>query len=188
MSRLRTGLDRAGLDARYFAWPPKDDPHRKAYRGLKPLEEKDAAVFFGRDAQIVNGLDRLRGVRHGGMDRVMIILGASGAGKSSFLRAGLLPRLRRDDRNFLPLPVIRPETAVMTGKNGLAAAVHAEMHRHGLKQNLAKIRSRLARGAKSFEQLLGELQCARSQAKCRGRRRRAAAHDHLRHRPGGRTL
>ena len=53
-----------------------------------------------------------------------MILGPSGAGKSSFLRAGLLPRLRRDDRHFLPLPIVRPERAVLTGEHGLAHAIH----------------------------------------------------------------
>ena len=56
-----------------------------------------------------------------------MILGASGAGKSSFLRAGLLPRLARDDRNFLPLPVIRPERAALTGENGLLRALEAAL-------------------------------------------------------------
>ena len=51
--------------------------------------------------------------------RLLVILGASGAGKSSFLRAGLLPRLERDDRNFLPLPIVRPERAALTGETGL---------------------------------------------------------------------
>ncbi len=93
---------------------------RAPYRGLKPLEAVDAGIFFGRDAPIVEATDRLRGLRAGAAPRLMVILGASGAGKSSFLRAGLLPRLARDDAQFLPLPLIRPERAALTGENGLA--------------------------------------------------------------------
>jgi hypothetical protein len=108
-------LAKAGLDPRFFAWPPERDPERPPYRGLKPLEAEDAGIFFGRDAPIVEALDTLRGLREGAPPRLLVILGASGAGKSSFLRAGLLPRLARDDRNFLPLPVIRPERAAVSG-------------------------------------------------------------------------
>jgi len=35
-----------------------------------------------------------------------------------------LPRLRCDDRRFLPLPIVRPERAVLTGELGLAQAIH----------------------------------------------------------------
>ena len=104
LARLRTGLQRAGLDARFFAWPPESDLKRPPYRGLRPLEADDAGIFFGRDAAIIEGLDRLRGLRDAAPPRLFVILGASGAGKSSFLRAGILPRLQRDDRNFLALP------------------------------------------------------------------------------------
>ena len=52
LRRLKTGLQRAGLDSRFFAWPPKDDPDRPPYRGLRPLEAEDAGIFFGRDAFI----------------------------------------------------------------------------------------------------------------------------------------
>src|SRR5207244_248988 len=86
-------------------------------------EGKDSALCFGRDAQIVRGLDKMRGLVRTGVERMLIILGASGSGKSSFLRAGLWPRLKRDDRNWLPLPVIRPERAAMSGKFGLAQAL-----------------------------------------------------------------
>ena len=95
-TRLKEGLKRAGLDARYFAWPPENDPDRAPYRGLQPLEAEDAGIFFGRDGPTVVGLDLLRGLREAAPPRLLVILGASGGGKSSFLRAGLLPRLARE--------------------------------------------------------------------------------------------
>ena len=100
LNRLRLGLQTAGLSAGFFVWPPEGDPSRAPYRGLEPLDTPDAAVFFGRDAEILEGLDKLRGMRTAGNEGLFVILGASGAGKSSFLRAGLLPRLARDDRHF----------------------------------------------------------------------------------------
>ena len=58
LQRLKHGLEEAGLDARYFAWPPQGDPNRPPYRGLRPLEAEDAGIFFGRDGPIVEALDR----------------------------------------------------------------------------------------------------------------------------------
>jgi hypothetical protein len=124
LQRLLNGLHTLGIAAEHSPWPPLDDPHRAPYRGWAPLEEVDAAVFFGRDAQILRGLDVLRGMRSTGVERLFVILGPSGAGKSSFLRAGLLPRLRQDDRQFLPLPIVRPETAVLTGELGFSHSIH----------------------------------------------------------------
>ncbi len=132
LRRLRIGLMKAGLDPRFFAWPPKYDPNRPPYRGLRPLEAEDAGIFFGRDAPIVDALDQLRGLREASPPRLMIILGASGSGKSSFLRAGLLARMARDDRNFLPLPVIRPERAAIAGENGLLRALGSALRAAGI--------------------------------------------------------
>jgi hypothetical protein len=126
-ARLKTGLQRAGLDARFFAWPPESDPNRPPYRGLRPLEAEDAGIFFGRDAPIVEALDRLRGLRDAAPPRLLVILGASGAGKSSFLRAGILPRLQRDDGNFLVLPVLRSERAAINGETGLVRSLETAM-------------------------------------------------------------
>ena len=124
LQRLLNGLRALGIGAEHFRWPPPSDPDRAPYRGWAPLEEADAAVFFGRDAQILRGLDVVRGMRTSGVESLFVILGPSGAGKSSFLRAGLLPRLHRDDRRFLPVPIVRPERAVLTGELGLAHSIH----------------------------------------------------------------
>ena len=123
LQRLLRGLRDAGIGAEFFPWPPEEDPTRAPYRGWQSMEDADAAVFFGRDPQILRGLDTLRGMRTTGVEGLFVILGPSGVGKSSFLRAGLLPRLRRDRRNFLVGDIVRPERAPLTGDQGLARAI-----------------------------------------------------------------
>jgi len=158
LGRLRVGLAKAGLDPRFFVWPPEHDPKRSPYRGLKPLEADDAGIFFGRDAPIVEALDTLRGLREGTAPRLLVILGASGAGKSSFLRAGLLPRLARDDREFLPLPVIRPERAALSGETGFLRAIETALAAQSIPCSRAQLRTAIAGGADTvrawFTQLL----------------------------------
>ena len=127
--RLQQGIVGAGIGAETFAWPPPNAPTRAPYRGWEPLEEADAAVFFGRDAQILRGLDAVRGMRRSGVEKLFVVLGPSGTGKSSFLRAGLLPRLRRDDHEFVVLDIVRPQRAVLTGDTGLARAIHTTRDR-----------------------------------------------------------
>src|SRR4029079_7560565 len=95
------GWARAGLEPRWFAWPPPGDPQRAPYRGLAAMEEEDAGIFYGREAATIAALHQWRGLSKAAPPRLMAVLGASGAGKSSFMRAGLIPRLKRDDRNFL---------------------------------------------------------------------------------------
>src|SRR5262249_13961992 len=121
LARLKAGLQRAGLAASWFAWPPEHDRKRSPYRSLKPPEADDAGIFFGREAPTIEAIDRLRGMCEAAPPRLLVILGASGAGKSSFLRAGLLPRLGREDRTFLPLPVVRPDRSPITRETVLPA-------------------------------------------------------------------
>jgi hypothetical protein len=126
---IRDAVATQGVGPETFVWPPADDPDRSPYRGWQPFEEVDAAVYFGRDTQIEAALDELRGLRSNGSSRLFVILGPSGSGKSSFLRAGLLPRLRRDDRNFVVLDPVRPGSNPLTGATGLALSIAATLHR-----------------------------------------------------------
>ncbi|CAI8820069.1 dynein assembly factor with WDR repeat domains 1 [Pseudomonas sp. IT-194MI4] len=159
--RLKTGLYNAGLQADFFPWPPKDDSERAPYRGLEPLDTIDAAVFFGRDAEILQGLDRLRGMRSSSTESLFIILGASGAGKSSFLRAGLLPRLARDDRHFFPLQPIRPGSGALYGERGLAQVIHEANLRLNLEPGtLGGVKAAVSEGAERFTAMLCNLQDA----------------------------
>jgi WD40 repeat protein len=157
LARLKGGLRRAGLDPRFFAWPPESDPERPPYRGLLPLEAEDAGIFFGRDAPIIEALDRLRGLRDAAAPRLLVILGASGAGKSSFLRAGLLPRLERDDRNFLPLPVLRPERASISGEAGFLRSIELAFSGRDVPRTRAEIRATIEGGISNLGPLLTSL-------------------------------
>ena len=58
------------------------------YPGLRPFDADYAQWFFGRDRQISELIERLRSHRFVG------VLGLSGSGKSSLVRAGVLPALR----------------------------------------------------------------------------------------------
>jgi hypothetical protein len=157
LTRLRHGLMEAGLDRAFFPWPPEADPHRPPYRGLRPFEVEDAGVFFGRDGSITEALDTLRLIRERAPPRVLSIVGASGVGKSSFLRAGLLPRLHRDDRNFLPLPVIRPQHSAINGEMGLASAIASALAAYDLRYSRQSIREAIAGGAASLSRVIDDL-------------------------------
>ena len=64
------------------------------YRGLAVFGEYDAGWFFGREAAASALLDRMSRLLAG--VGLLAVSGASGAGKSSLLRAGVLPRIRAD--------------------------------------------------------------------------------------------
>jgi len=57
------------------------------FPGLRPFEAEDDRVFFGREKEIDALLQRLR------LNRLLPIVGTSGSGKSSLVRAGLIPSL-----------------------------------------------------------------------------------------------
>ena len=157
LTRLRLGLAQAGLDPKHFDWPPASDPNRAPYRGLLPFDADDAGIFFGREAAVIDALDRLRGLREALPPRLLVILGASSAGKSSLLRAGVLPRLARMDRQFLPLPVIRPDRAAISGEAGLLRALEGAFQAANLPIARADLRDAINGGAAQLRPLLSKL-------------------------------
>lgn len=65
------------------------------YRGLLAFTDADASNFYGRDALVAELVDRLApGTAAEGGGAAVIVVGPSGSGKSSVVRAGLLPALR----------------------------------------------------------------------------------------------
>jgi formylglycine-generating enzyme required for sulfatase activity len=113
-SRLKIGLRAAGaisqvgLDPEAFAIDRRLRP--TPFPGLASFgdDDADAALFYGRSREIAETLEELRKVRAERDLRPFVILGASGAGKSSLLRAGIIPRLRREAPAWLPLRAFRP--------------------------------------------------------------------------------
>ncbi|MDC0746417.1 nSTAND1 domain-containing NTPase [Polyangium mundeleinium] len=79
------------------------------FTGLAAFQESDAPRFFGRDRDITVVRRRLRS------QQMVVVAGTSGAGKSSFVRAGLIPAVKRlGDRReaFVVRPGPRPLEAL----------------------------------------------------------------------------
>ena len=63
------------------------------FKGLRAFSEADSENFFGRETLIQQLLARLG--EGGDLSRFLAVIGPSGSGKSSVVRAGLVPALRR---------------------------------------------------------------------------------------------
>jgi eukaryotic-like serine/threonine-protein kinase len=82
------------------------------YAGLKSFQESDAHRFFGRSRDVAAAVARLRDLPLVG------IVGPSGVGKSSFVRAGVVPALKASGEPWSTL-VVRP------GRSPMAALGYA---------------------------------------------------------------
>lgn len=59
--------------------------HTRPYPGMRPFERNEAELFFGQEGQIAELVRRL------GRSRLLAVLGESGCGKSSLVKAGMIP-------------------------------------------------------------------------------------------------
>ncbi|HSC86895.1 MAG TPA: protein kinase [Polyangiaceae bacterium] len=88
---------------------------RGPYTGLRAFQEEDAACFFGRNSEIAAMVARV-------FDYPMLaVVGPSGSGKSSLIRAGVLPALRSSGTSWQML-VVRPGPQPMVA---LATMLHS---------------------------------------------------------------
>jgi WD40 repeat protein/serine/threonine protein kinase len=101
---LAEALEKLGADKHAPTLAEDESP----FAGLAAFQESDAARFFGRDGDIDAMVGKLRN------HQLVAIAGPSGVGKSSFVRAGVIPALKRAGRQ-LEAFVIRP------GRRPLAA-------------------------------------------------------------------
>ncbi len=77
-----------------YSLPPADVPC--PYKGLEPFQLEDTALFFGREELVAELAARLE------RTPILAVVGPSGSGKSSLVRAGLLPELTRQATIITP--------------------------------------------------------------------------------------
>jgi len=106
--RLWRGLRTEGFDPNDdFGW----DRRRPPYPGMLAFEVEDAGIYFGREKDVHAVRDTLRLMQHlrsAAQPRLLLVVGDSGCGKSSLVRAGVVPRLRKDPDHWLVVPPFRP--------------------------------------------------------------------------------
>lgn len=164
---LRQWLARRGVTATGPLWDRvlKGSP----FRGLAAFDTAHAAVFFGREAAIARATAKLR------QAPFLLLIGGSGSGKSSLLRAGLLPRITAPgvipDIDLWRAAVIVPSgdplvqlAEAMFADDVLGAelragdfshpALLAELFAAGGNAALAPIRTALARAAQARKEAL----------------------------------
>jgi hypothetical protein len=150
-ARLVAGLEAAGLRAAdSFGW----DGSRPPYPGLAAFDVADAAVFFGRDGEVHRLLERLAPAGVSGVDRSIAVVGPSGSGKSSLVRAGLLPRLARQGGRWVVVgPLMPGERPVVSLARALASAFGS----HGRAVDRRQVQAELSGGQRQLVELLDDL-------------------------------
>jgi WD40 repeat protein len=74
---------------------------RNPYVGPQPFRTEDQAFFFGRDREVNEAVSLV--IAH----RVLVLYAESGAGKTSLINAGILPRLAKEEFQVLPPARVR---------------------------------------------------------------------------------
>jgi formylglycine-generating enzyme required for sulfatase activity len=108
-NKLERGLESLSWQER-LPWPPLGERNASPFPGLSCFDRAQAPVFFGQDDALQEVQDKLARLS-ASESRLLLILGASGCGKSSLLRAGVVPWLSDavDRNSWIVLDPFRPE-------------------------------------------------------------------------------
>lgn len=98
------------LERRPVAVPARWTAGQPPYPGLEAFGEQDAAVFFGRERETAELVARLHPAVPSRAHRFVAVVGPSGSGKSSLVRAGLLPALTGRRARWSTYPALTPGT------------------------------------------------------------------------------
>lgn len=117
--------------------------NKSPFPGLAPFDEKDSEYFFGRETQVRRLLEKLRpGVvsddRPNDRHRFLAVIGASGSGKSSLVRAGLIPALKGGTfptSADWPIIMMRPAEVAADPLHNLSIALTSEFSNAPRTQN-----------------------------------------------------
>jgi len=147
LEKIDRSLRQIGIAPESFEWLPRDPTRTSPYPGLEAFTENDAGVFFGRESRLAHTLEIIDRLCRRDGSRVLTIIAPSGVGKSSFLRAGLWPRLTRQS-GVAPLVILRPGTGIMFGRpGGLIHSLPDWFQRAGRRVSAGNLHSRFASGS-----------------------------------------
>lgn len=159
LDELQAEFSNLNLQLNMVVFVPNEPPRKpftgeNPYRGLHKFTESDDKFFFGRSAAIQSLLTTIEHIAQTGISRrpiqLIAVVGPSGSGKSSLVRAGLIPALQEGKikgSEHWPIKVMQPGTHPLD----VLAALFIELNRPA-----TAIRSELNTGEKALNLLMAE--------------------------------
>jgi formylglycine-generating enzyme required for sulfatase activity len=131
------------------------------FPGLSAFEERQAPYLFGRTSETVHLCGLLGEVGDGDFRRGLLLHGDSGAGKSSLVRAGLVPAIRRGWLRGIPTDREWMVVELRPGRDPILNLAEALVRASG-KSSIPKVRERLRKGEDALALVLREVRPERS--------------------------
>ncbi|MHC0068620.1 nSTAND1 domain-containing NTPase, partial [Nostoc sp. UIC 10890] len=105
---------KSGFEREQLKPAPPLNEDNNPYRGLQPFDEKHARFFFGRQTLVEELYGRISQFKHSSI-KLIAVVGISGSGKSSLVKAGLIPYLRKEhEEEWYILEPMRPGESPLT--------------------------------------------------------------------------